>query len=164
MYRKQKMLKFKKILLSLFISIPIIASGFWEGLKTWPKTYSLDRESTPKVDGETVDDINKWPKTFTDKLTWILHFPSKNDYITSLGYVMAMIQVAINWLLGMLGFIALVYMIYCGFLVFSSWTDDKNASKGKKWIWTAAIALAGIGVSWLIISMILWLINYRLPG
>ena len=43
-------------------------------------------------------------------------------------------------------------MIYCGFLVFSSGSDDKNASKGKKWISTAAIALTGIGLSWLIIS------------
>jgi len=159
------MLKFKKIFLSLVISIPIIALGFWEGLKTWPMISNVARESTPQVDGQTNLDINRWSHRFgTEKLKWIIKLPIKDDYTTSLGYVMAMIQTAINWLLGMLAFIALTYMMYCGFLVFSSWTDDKNASKGKKWIWTAAIALAGIGVSWLIISMILWLINYRFPG
>jgi hypothetical protein len=34
MYKKQKMLKLKKIILSLFIAVPILALGFGEGLKT----------------------------------------------------------------------------------------------------------------------------------
>lgn len=160
MYKKQKMLKFKKIILSLFIAVPILTLSFGEGLKTWPKQWAFWWESTPIVGGETVSDIDKWSYWFAWKLKWILHLTPRQNYTTSLNYVMDMIQIAINWLLWMLAFIALAYMIYCGFLVFSSWSDNKNATKGKKWIWTAAIALTGIGVSWLIISMILRLIEY----
>jgi hypothetical protein len=160
MYRKQKMLKFKKILLSLFIAIPILALSFGEGLKTWPKQSTFAWDSTAKMGGQVVEDIDQWSQTFSSKLWWIIHLPQKSDYTNSLNYVMDMIQVAINWLLWMLAFIALAYMIYCGFLIFSSWSDNKNATKGKKWIWTAAIALTGIGISWLIISMMLRLIEY----
>lgn len=154
------MLIFKKIILSLFIAAPILTLSFGEWLKTWPIQPTFEWDSTAKIGGEVVDDIDKWSKSFTDKLGWIIHLPKKSDYINSLNYVMDMIQIAINWLLWMLAFIALVYMIYCGFLIFSSWSDNKNATKGKKWIWTAAIALTWIGVSWLIISMILRLIDY----
>ena len=115
--------------------------------------------SQPIIWWEHIEDINQWPKTFTDRLWWILHLPQKNEYQTSLGYVLALIQISVNWLLWILSFIALVYMIYCGFLVFSSWSDDKNTAKGKKWISTAAIALAWIGLSWLIISAMIWFIN-----
>ena len=52
-------------------------------------------------------------------------------------------------------FIALIYMLYCWFLVISSWSDDKNASKGKKWIKTAAIAIAWVWLAWLIISVMI---------
>ena len=98
-------------------------------------------------------------QTFTDKLNWIIHIPSPSEYETTLWYVMRLIQVAINRLLWILSFIALIYLLYCGFLVFSSWADDKNAQKGKKWITTAAIALAWIGLSWLIISAMIRLIT-----
>ncbi len=154
------MLKLKKIILSLFIAVPILALGFGEGLKTWPIESNFWWDSTAIMAGEAVDDIDEWSKTFTDKLGWIIQLPQRSNYTNSLNYVMDMIQIVINWLLGMLAFIALVYMIYCGLLVFSSWSDNKNAAKGKKWIWTAAIALTGIWVSWLIISMILRFINY----
>ena len=155
------MLKLKKIILSLLITLPIITLGFGEWLKTWPIQAQFWWDSTAIMDGEKVDDIDQWSHWFaTESLKWIIKLPQKSEYTTSLGYVMAMIQIAINWLLWMLAFIALVYMIYCGFLVFSSWSDNKNATKGKKWIWTAAIALAGIGISWLFISMILRFINY----
>ena len=160
MYEYLPMIRLKKFFISLLVIIPIISIGFWEALKTWPKTAEFNWDSTAKMGNTTVNEINEWSKTFTDSLNWILHLPQKDEYITSLWYIMAMIQIAINWLLWILAFIALIYMLYCGFLVFSSWSDDKNAAKGKKWIWTAAIALAGIGISRLIISMILWLINY----
>ena len=118
----------------------------------WWARPQFSWDSTPIVDDKEIIRIDQWPQTFSDKLEWILHLPEKSEYSTSLWYVSSLIQILVNWLLGILAFIALVYMIYCGFLVFSSGSDDKNASKGKKWISTAAIALTGIGLSWLIIS------------
>lgn len=123
------------------------------------KPTEFDWNTSPVVGEKKIENINEWPKTFTDKLEWIMHLPQKDEYSTSLGYVTSLIQISINRLLWILAFVALIYMLYCGFLVFSSWSDDKNASKGKKWIWTAAIALAWIGLSRLIISAMIRFIN-----
>ena len=153
------MLQLKKILISFLIIIPLIISAFGEWLQVWPKIEKFWWDSTGKIAGQTIGDIQEWPKTFTDKLNWILHLPQKADYPTSLWYVIAMIQIAIDWLLWILAFIAIIYILYCWFLVFSSWSDDKNAAKGRKWISTGAIALAWIGLSWLIISAIMRVVD-----
>lgn len=149
----------KKIFISLFAVISMFSFSFWAWLNTWPKSASFDWDSTAQMGWTTITEINQWWKTLTDKLEWILHLPQKDEYITSLWYVTALIQITVNWLLWILAFIALVYMLYSGFLIFSSWSDDKGAAKGKKWISTAAIALAWIGLSWLIISAMIWFIN-----
>lgn len=122
-----------------------------------------DDEYNPLFSWEIIDGdpstISKWWKSFAEKLRWIIEIPSPSNYETSLWYVLKLIQVSINWALWMLSLIALIYMLYCGFLVFSSWTEDKNAQKGKKWITTAATALAWIWLSWLIVSAMIWFIT-----
>jgi len=150
----------KKIWITLFGIFWFFIINFWYCLKVpWPTPISFDWSSTPVIDNQNIENINEWWETFTSELKWILHFPQKDEYSTSLWYVIALIQISINWLLGILTFVALVYMLYSGFLIFSSWSDDKNAAKGKKWISTAAIALAWIGLSWLLISAMIWFIN-----
>ena len=108
---------------------------------------------------EDSDPVGAWSSVFSKKIKWIITLPQPENYTTSLWYTMSLIQVAINWLLWILSFVALIYMLYCGFLIFSSWSDDKNAWKWKKWIMTAAIALAGIWLSWLVVSVMIWFIN-----
>lgn len=156
------MLKFKKIILSLFIAVPILALCFWEWLKTWPQkeNFKPEESGSPQIVGEKIEDIDKGSVTFSEKLQWILHLPIKEEYENSLSYVITLIQIAINWIVWMLSTVALVYMLYCGFLVFTSWSDDKNATKGKKWLSTAAIALAWIWISRLIISAMIRFITY----
>jgi len=58
----------------------------------------------------------------------------------------------------MLGLVALVYLIYHGFLILTASGDENQYKKGIAGIKFAAIALAGIGASWLIVSAIFWLI------
>lgn len=69
------------------------------------------------------------------------------------------IRKAINWVLGLLSFICLCLVIYAGFLMLTSGWDSK---KYEKWFWiikNAWIWLAIIGVSWLIVSLIFYVIN-----
>lgn len=133
---------------------------FWltDGKPMQPVIWGND---SPIVDKKDIsnDSIWQWSQTFSTKSEWILHLPQPENYNTSLSYVMALIQIAINRTLWMLAVIALVYMLYCGAMVFFSGADDKNASKGKKWIYTAWIALAWIWLSRFIISAIIWFIN-----
>ena len=113
----------------------------------------------PKCNGEECGGIETWTTAVSNNILNIIKVPQPDSYNTKLWYVLSLVQVSINRLLWILSTVALVYMLYCGFLVFFSGAEDKNASKGKKWIKTATIALAWIGLSWLIISAMIRLIT-----
>lgn len=114
-------------------------------------------KENPTVAEEEIDwqAILPWIDKESKKLEWILKLDKPENYETSLDYTMALIQIIINWVLWILAFVALVYLLYCWILILTSGSDEKNSSKWKKWISTAAIALAWIGLSWLIISAII---------
>lgn len=69
------------------------------------------------------------------------------------------IQTAINWVLGILSLVALALCLWWGFLMMTSGGDSK---KYEKWVgilkW-AGIGLAIIALSWLIVSLIFYVIN-----
>ena len=162
------MLKIKKIWLFL---VGITAFfGFnlqyvrWLPVRDHNNTWSQGRErySDPQVNNTTISDTDpiwSWSKLIWDKSVWILHLPQPIEYATWLGYALALIQYAINRILGMLSVVTLVFIIYNWFLILSSGADSKNAANWKKWIITAGIAIAWIAISWLIISVILRLIK-----
>lgn len=156
----------KKIWLSLMWLTIVLGISFslaWLNPHDPWSFRNLDHGSdAPSVNGEDVNDngaINQWSYAISNNLSGTIEPNEYNDYKTSFEDTMTLIQTTINRLLWALAVIALVYMLYCWFLIFTSGSDDKNASKGKKWISTAAIAIAWIGLSWLIISAIIWLIN-----
>lgn len=161
-----KMKILKKIWLLLAWLSVIFCIGFSQWLRAPSPKYAATTTSdaTATVDGTTVKSgsINDWSQTISNQLHGIINTPNtdtEDDYTTSLWYVITLIQKAINRLLWILAFIALVYMLYNWFLVLTSWSESKNADKGKKWISTAAIALAWIWLSWLIVSAIIWIIG-----
>ena len=123
------------------------------------KTVLYNGKYDDKVSSSLVV-INKIPDTIYDKLQWVLRFQEREEYSTTLWYAVSLVQVAINWILWILAFVALAYMLYSWFLVLSSWADDSKAKKGRKWISTAAIALAWIWLSWLIVSAMIWFITF----
>jgi hypothetical protein len=61
----------------------------------------------------------------------------------------------LNFILGFLGFIAVVYIIYGGFLYIMSGGDDANVEKGKKIILNAAIGIIIILASFAIVNTVL---------
>ena len=61
---------------------------------------------------------------------------------------------AINWIMGILATIALVICLYGGFKMITSAGDDKKYEDGMKVLKNAAIWLAIIGLSWMIVSVI----------
>lgn len=69
------------------------------------------------------------------------------------------VRKAINRVLWLLSFICLCLVIYAGFLMLTSWGDSK---KYEQWFWiikNAGIWLAIIAVSWLIVSLIFYVIH-----
>ncbi len=85
---------------------------------------------------------------------WVLWTEKKQN--DSLVYT---IRNGINWVIGVLSFISLVLCLYAWFLMLTSWWDSKKYNTGFSIIKYVAIGLAIIAVSWLIVSLIFYLIN-----
>jgi hypothetical protein len=69
------------------------------------------------------------------------------------------IKNAINWVLGILGLIALVLCLYAGFQMTTAMEDTKKFDTGKTIMKHAGIGLAIIALSWMIVSIIFWFID-----
>lgn len=69
------------------------------------------------------------------------------------------IQKAINWVLGILSLIALALCLWGGFQMMTSGGDSKKYESGLNLLKWAAIGLAVIAVSWLVVSLIFYVIN-----
>lgn len=65
----------------------------------------------------------------------------------------------VNYALGLVGLISFVLLIVAGITMVMNAGDDKAQEEGKKTLLKIARAIAGIAVSWLIISFIFWLIE-----
>jgi hypothetical protein len=81
-----------------------------------------------------------------------------SSHETAQSKVMTVVKNLINYALWMVALVALVYLIYHGFLILTAAGDDTQYKNWLKWVKFAAIAMAGIGLSWLIVSAIFWLI------
>jgi hypothetical protein len=69
------------------------------------------------------------------------------------------IRTAINWVLGILSLIALALCLWGGFQMMTSGWDSKKYEAGINLLKWAAIGLAIIALSWLIVSLIFYVIN-----
>ena len=69
------------------------------------------------------------------------------------------IRKAINWVLGILSFIALALCLWGGFQMMTSGGDSKKYESGLNLLKWAAIGLAVIAVSRLIVSLVFYVIN-----
>lgn len=139
------------------------ASGLKNPYEKKVPDYQDNAEENVSVSWDTP--LADWQDAIASKTPWIIK-PAEEitDHWTALNHTIHLIQVAINWLLWILATVALIYVLYCGFLIFTAGSDEAWVKKWTKWIKTAAIALAWIWLSWLIVSAILWLINNLTPS
>lgn len=69
------------------------------------------------------------------------------------------IRVATNRILGLLSFVALMLCLYAGFRMMTSWWDSKQYNAWLSILKNAGIGLAIIAVSWLVVSLVFYIIN-----
>lgn len=94
-----------------------------------------------------------WKMPFVKDIKTIWTEKKQNDSLVHT------IQTAINWVLWLLSMVSLCLVIYAWFLMLTSWWDSKKYDKGLSIIKNAGIGLAIIAVSWLIVSLIFFVIN-----
>ncbi len=75
------------------------------------------------------------------------------------GKLITIIKSFINWMLGILSLIALVILLYGGFSMVTAAGDDGKYKKGFKILQQAAVGLIFIGVSWMMVSVIFYLLT-----
>ena len=73
--------------------------------------------------------------------------------------IMGVIRSFLNWVLGILSLIALIVLLYGGFSMVTAAGDDAKYKKGFKILQQAAVGLAIVGLSWIIVSAIFWVIG-----
>lgn len=65
----------------------------------------------------------------------------------------------INWVLGLLGLITFVLLLWGGFNMVTAAGDDKKFGMGQSILKHAAIGLGFIALSWFMVTMIFWVIG-----
>ncbi|MEI8090829.1 MAG: hypothetical protein WCG98_00790 [bacterium] len=65
----------------------------------------------------------------------------------------------LNYVLSFLALVALIYLIFNGYLILTAAGDETQYKKGIKSLQYAVMAIAGIGASRLLVSLILRLLN-----
>lgn len=68
------------------------------------------------------------------------------------------VKKTINWVLGMLAVIALAVSLWGGFQMVTAAGDDKKYQAGFTILKQAAVGLIVVGISWIIVSFIFWVI------
>ena len=146
----------KKMLLGAFLGMFTLA-----GISVLPNYASAEDTSTEGGEGgngytsEFGKSSNQWfsaqDKKYNPDVYGSKAFQQDNLIQT--------IKKAINWVLGILSFVALVLCLWGGFQMMTSGWDSKKYEGGLNLLKWAAIGLAVIAVSWLVVSLIFYVIN-----
>jgi len=121
----------------------------------------IDNTALPDENSEDV--LRRW----TRDIMWWTNLRDPGNIQTSEQAQTAMmmyIKNVINYFLALLGFIALVYLLYHWFLMVTAWGNEEKFKKWVQWLKTATIALFWIWLSWLVISLILYIISFITNG
>lgn len=80
-------------------------------------------------------------------------------FLQAQNQTIAYIQRMVNWALSFIWVIALVYLLYHGFLMLTAAGDETQFKKWVKAVRTAVIALVWIAVSAFVVNFILYLVS-----
>lgn len=137
------------------------------GMGLWNMSTIYNPDQTKVINTEynssTINNpIEDWARRVTPDNAWLVGTDETEitDYMDALGQVLHVIQNVVNYALWILSLVALIYLIIHGFMILTAAGDDAKMKKWLKWVKNAFIAIAWIWLSWIIISFILWLINY----
>lgn len=70
---------------------------------------------------------------------------------TTISNISEVVVSIVNWLLGITGALAILFLVYGGVVYVTSWGDDKNMEQGKKIVTYAVLGLFIVLVSYSIV-------------
>lgn len=84
------------------------------------------------------------------------------DHENATEATLKVIKNLINWALGIVSLVALIVLILAGFQMVTAAWDDAKFKAWSKALKKVSIWLAGIAVSWLMISLIFWVVEWSM--
>ena len=142
---------------SLFVFVP---SVFALEFRPWDETI-LTKEASDVVS----DDISASDDAINagiDAIWWGkidgIYGETISDNATAWEKATNLMKWFINYALGLIGLIALWYLVVNGFIMLTAWDDEEKSARWMKWIRIAVIAIAWMALSWFILSLVFFLI------
>ncbi len=156
----------KFMLGAIVIYVSLIVVWYAQMIVPSSENYILTEQEEQILHSQGIGDpLRQWayniiqPEWGTGTLSWIVGVGNQiSSHPEAQNKVMQVVKNIINYVLGMLALVALVYLLYHGFMMVTAAGDDAQYKKGMAGIKYAAIAIAGIGASWLVVSWIFRLI------
>lgn len=93
------------------------------------------------------------------KITSVMESWKITQHKTAMDSTLGLVKTIINYLLWFIWLVALLYLIYNGFLMLTAAWDDTQYKKWLKSLKYAGIAIWWIWISWLFVSLIFWIIS-----
>lgn len=161
MWKKRFIISFILMLSGCFI-FGICKAGMWLGNMSTIYNPDITKVIDTQYNNWAIDNpIEDWAKRVTPEWAGLAGTDTEiTDYTDALGKVLHVIQNVVNYALWILSLVALIYLIIHWLMIMTAAWDDGKMKKWLKWVKNAFIAIAWIGLSRIIISFILWLINY----
>ncbi len=159
----------KFMLVSILMYASLIVVGYAQMIVPSSENYILNENDQQVLNTENIEDpLRGWayniivPVEWTGTLSWVVWSVAGEkigSFEVAKNKTMQVIRNIINYALGMLWLVALVYLIYHGVIMLTAAGDDTQYKKGLKGIKFAAIAIVWIGLSRFIVSGIFRLID-----
>ncbi len=147
----------------------LLTNVFWQWFELWNTSTILNTDVNDAINTDngmwTIGDpIREWAYQIVHSSDWDYEIwwvidEEITDHDTALENTLWIITNIINYALGLLSLVALIYLLAHWFMIVTAAWDDAKYKKGLKWIKYAAIALVGIWLSWFIISLIFRIIE-----
>lgn len=106
------------------------------------------RDGTKNI-GEAIGDQS------SDRILYIEIDDSESAFKRTTDYI----KWLMNYFLALAWLVALIYLMYHGFIAVTAWGDQEKLKKWMSGVRYAVIAIIWIWVAWFFISIIFWLIN-----
>ena len=153
----------KKIVIWLCIlamwTLPII---------TYAQERFADSDSALTNDIEDVawDDLRKVVDPIREGSFWVSEWLNgiyNEEELTTTGSAwektLNYVKWILNYILWIIWLVSLWYMILQWFRALTAWSNEEELNKAIQWIKYAAFALAGVWLSWFVLSIIFWFLQ-----
>lgn len=148
--------KFNFIFVLVFFVNIVFAINWFE----W-ETNILTEDENSVIAPVSWDPLKWGIEDMWQSINWIIK-PYINSSEDAKYYTLTYARSLVNYFLMFLSWIALVYLLYHWFLAVSAAGNEEQYNRWIKWIKFSIVSIVWIWVTWMIISMIYWLINWTI--